>query len=189
MVFEVKRISDMNRAEYNPRINLLPSDEEFEKLKDCIQKYGMVLPIIWNKRTNNVVGGHQRLTVEEYLGHKEVTVSVVDLDEVKEKQLNIALNKISGQWDDKKLIEIINELDETVLATGFSLAEIEALEASIEDKVDTDMINAELETIDQTFNVTLCFKTKDRPCMERYIDEFGRDSVAALIVGILKGGT
>lgn len=93
-----KRISEMERAEYNPRVELLPGDDEYEKLKRNIDRFGMVVPVIWNRRTNRVVSGHQRLAVLENMGVEETEVSVVDLDETAEKQLNIAMNKVSGQW-------------------------------------------------------------------------------------------
>ena len=73
----------------------------------------MLIPIIWNPRTNRVVGGHQRLSVEEHLGRAEVDVSVVDLDETREKELNLILNKAQGAWDDVKLQELLNNLSET----------------------------------------------------------------------------
>ena len=100
MLIQKKLIKDMDRAAYNPRVDLRPGDDEYEALKDSLTEFGLVIPIIWNQRTNRVVGGHQRLTVEENLGHTEVYVSVVNLDEMQEKQLNIALNKAQGAWDD-----------------------------------------------------------------------------------------
>lgn len=83
-----KRIADMERAAYNPRVELRPGDDEYEALKYSLEHFGQVEPIVWNRRTNRVVGGHQRLTVEQDLGHEEVWVSVVDLDDLKEKELN-----------------------------------------------------------------------------------------------------
>ena len=74
-----KRIADMERAEYNPRVELMPGDDEYEKLKRNIDRFGVVVPVIWNKRTNRVVSGHQRLTVLMNEGVTETDVSVVDL--------------------------------------------------------------------------------------------------------------
>lgn len=85
-----KKISDMERATYNPRIDLIPGDMEYENLRRSIKTYGMIIPVVWNERTNRVVGGHQRLTVLENEGETEVDVSVVDLDETQERQLNVA---------------------------------------------------------------------------------------------------
>ena len=77
MIIAKKRIDEMDRAKYNPRIELRPGDDEYEKLHGNILRFGMVLPIVWNERTNTVVGGHQRLTVLENDGVEEVEVSVV----------------------------------------------------------------------------------------------------------------
>ena len=90
MEFEVKRIADMNRAAYNPRVDLRPEDEEYQAIERSLKRHGLVQPIVWNRRTNTVVSGHQRLTVLEAQGETEVTVSVVDLDDIQEKELNVA---------------------------------------------------------------------------------------------------
>ena len=58
----------LNPAKYNPRKNLKPGDPEYEKLKRSITEFGYVEPIIWNKRTGNIVGGHQRYKVLLALG-------------------------------------------------------------------------------------------------------------------------
>ena len=57
MIIAKKRIDKMDRAKYNPRIELRPGDDEYEKLHGNILRFGMVLPIVWNERTNTVVGG------------------------------------------------------------------------------------------------------------------------------------
>jgi len=124
------KITDINPAPYNPRKDLQPGDIEYEKLKKSILEFDMVEPLIWNKRTGNLVGGHQRLKILKELGHTEADVSVVDLDETKEKALNLALNKISGEWDYPKLKDILEQLDTGDLdmeITGFDLKEIEDL--------------------------------------------------------------
>ena len=72
MQIEKHPVADLKAAEYNPRKNLKPGDAEYEKLKRSIQEFGYVEPVIWNKRTGNVVGGHQRLKVLKDLGHEEV---------------------------------------------------------------------------------------------------------------------
>ena len=96
-------ISLLNAAPYNPRKDLQPGDPEYQKIARSIEKYGCVEPIIWNEKTGNVIGGHQRLKVLAATGAVEVDVSVVQLSLEDEKALNLALNKISGQWDNEKL--------------------------------------------------------------------------------------
>ncbi len=111
MEIERRKVDELKAAEYNPRKDLRPGDAEYEKLKRSIQEFGYVEPVIWNKRTGTVVGGHQRLKVMKDLGYEEVDCVVVDLDEKKEKALNIALNKISGEWDNDLLANLLKDLD------------------------------------------------------------------------------
>mgnify|MGYP001175359246 CR=1 FL=1 len=95
---EIQKIpaEKLKAAKYNPRKNLKPGDPEYEKLKRSIEEFGYVEPVIWNRRTGNIVGGHQRYKVLTALGIKEIDCVVVDMDEEREKALNVALNKISG---------------------------------------------------------------------------------------------
>lgn len=123
-------ISDLIHAPYNPRKRLKPGDREYEKLKKSISEFGYVDPVIWNSRTRNVVGGHQRLIVLQDLGQTKCQVSVVDLPEDKEKALNLALNKISGEWDLPMLKDLLVELDTgnfDIELTGFDEDEIRDL--------------------------------------------------------------
>ena len=101
----------LNPAAYNPRKDLKPGDREYEKLKRSIVEFGYVEPVIWNRRTGNVVGGHQRLKVLEDMGQTEIDCVVVDLDLRREKALNVALNKIQGDWDEEKLASLMAEFD------------------------------------------------------------------------------
>ena len=130
MIFEKKNTADLLPADYNPRKDLKPGDAEYEKLKRSIEQFGYVEPVIWNKTTGRVVGGHQRLKVLMDMGMTEVDCVVVEMDEDKEKALNIALNKISGDWDKDKLALLIADLqgaDFDVSLTGFEPAEIDDL--------------------------------------------------------------
>jgi len=151
MIIEKKNAADLLPADYNPRKDLQPGDPEYEKLKRSLQQFGYVEPVIWNKATGRVVGGHQRLKVLQDMGVTEVDCVVVDMLEDQEKALNIALNKISGAWDNDKLALLIEDLqgaDLDVSITGFDPAEIDDLfKDSIKDgvKEDTFDVDAELE--------------------------------------------
>ena len=101
----------LNPAAYNPRKDLKPGDKEYEKLKRSIAEFGYVEPVIWNSHTGSVVGGHQRLMVLLDLGYTEIDSVVVDLDPQREKALNIALNKIQGDWDEGKLASLMADFD------------------------------------------------------------------------------
>ena len=119
-----KSIDELMPSDYNPRKDLQPGDDEYEKLKRSIEEFGYVEPIIWNERTGNVVGGHQRLKVLSELGETEIDCVILELSDMEEKALNVALNKISGNWDKKKLDKLLKELQEEdfdVSLTGFDI--------------------------------------------------------------------
>jgi len=136
-------------ADYNPRKDLRPGDPEYEKLKRSIEQFGYVEPVIWNKTTGRVVGGHQRLKVLLDMGLTEVECVVIEMDEEKEKALNIALNKISGDWDKDKLALLIADLqgaDFDVSLTGFEPAELDALfKDSLKDGIHDDDFDVDAE--------------------------------------------
>jgi|ADurb_Ile_03_Slu_FD_contig_31_771332_length_3622_multi_3_in_0_out_0_4 ParB-like chromosome segregation protein Spo0J len=124
------KLKDLKPSDYNPRKKLKPGDPEFEKLRRSLQEFGYVDPIVWNRKTKRVVGGHQRLEVMRELGVETCKVLAVDLPDDREKALNIALNKIRGEWDMPLLKELIIELTEKqvdVSLSGFDPVEVEAL--------------------------------------------------------------
>ena len=141
MLIKKVSLSQINPAPYNSRVDLTPEDPEYQKLDRSIKNFGYVDPIIWNCQTGNLVGGHQRLKILVAQGLTEIDVSVVDLSLIKEKALNLALNKIGNKWDDDKLSPILDELNNCseidILLTGFDLPEIsEILDRSIESEDD-----------------------------------------------------
>lgn len=151
MNIQLINIEKLKPAEYNPRKDLQPEDEEWRKIQRSIEKFGYVDPIIVNSDMT-VIGGHQRLKVLKDLGYTEIECNVVDLDKTREKALNIALNKISGEWDNQKLEELLAELkslDFDLDITGFNPDELneifnDMLEAS-EDDFDVDKALEEIE--------------------------------------------
>ena len=187
MQIERKRISDLNRATYNPRIDLIPGDPEYENLRRSIATYGLLIPVIWNKRTNNVVGGHQRLTVLENEGEAEVDVSVVDLDPMQERQLNVALNKIEGGWDEEKLGTLLAELGDDATLTGFNQQEIDSLTNDIDSLIDGDTVDEELRAIEELFNVSLTFDKADQEELKAYVKDYGKEALIETIIQKAKG--
>lgn len=149
MLIKKKNVADLLPAEYNPRKDLKPGDAEYEKLKRSITEFGYVEPVIWNQTTGRVVGGHQRLKVLQEMGMIEIDCVIIEVSEEKEKALNIALNKISGDWDTDKLALLITDLqgsDLDVSLTGFEPAEIDALfKDDIKDGVKDDNFDVEAE--------------------------------------------
>lgn len=141
----------LSPSAYNPRKDLQPGDPEYEKLLRSVEEFGYVEPIIWNERTGSIVGGHQRFKVLRQLGFAEIDCVVVDMDEAREKALNVALNKISGDWDAGKLAEVFRDIEQYGISpdiTGFELPEIDKLyqKLSREDgKIIEDDFDAEAE--------------------------------------------
>lgn len=143
---EIQRI-ETNRlipATYNPRKDLKPEDDEYKKIKKSILEFGFVSPLVVNKDMT-VIGGHQRLKVLQELGYEKVECIVVDLDKTKEKALNIALNKISGEWDTDKLESLLQELkleEFDLELTGFDFDEVDNL---LNDLTETKEDNFDIE--------------------------------------------
>lgn len=129
----------LSPAEYNPRKDLAPGDATYDKLKRSIEAFGCVEPIIWNKRTGNVVGGHQRLKILLDLGYTEDDVIVVDVDEIREKELNLSLNNIRNENDGELLTALLAELKEKgdLSLTGFDEAEIDRMLAGMNLDIDS----------------------------------------------------
>ena len=153
-------VEKLKAAAYNPRKELKPGDAEYEKLKRSIKEFGYVEPVIWNKLTGNVIGGHQRLSVLKDIGETQIDCVVVDLDEKREKALNIALNKIQGEWDKDKLVALLTEFDGSefdITLTGFDAAEVDELlnafysKEAVQDDFDID---EEKEKIDAKGAIT-----------------------------------
>ena len=133
---KVLPISVLKPAAYNPRKKLKKGDKEYEKIKNSIEEFGFADPLVVNADMT-IIGGHQRLTVAADLGYTEVPCAVVDVDKVREKALNIALNKITGAWDTQLLADLLDDLkgyDYNLDMTGFDAAEIGELFSSIYDK-------------------------------------------------------
>lgn len=136
-------ISALNPAEYNPRKDLKPGDPEYDALKRSIEEFDLVEPLVWNEVTGNLVGGHQRLKILVEKGQTEVEVSVVRLDPEKEKLLNLALNKIQGDWDYLKLGDLLRELESAgadLDLSGFGKEEIERLLRGLESLQKEEML-------------------------------------------------
>lgn len=156
MQIEKIEIGKLKTADYNPRKDLKPGDPEFEKLKRSIEEFGYVEPVILNKSSGyTIVGGHQRYKVLKHLGHTEVDCVIVELDQQKEKALNIALNKISGSWDEGLLSALLKDLEQSgfdLEITGFDMAEVKDIfgSGSIENAHEDDF--DEEKALEETVN-------------------------------------
>lgn len=121
--------SQIKNAEYNPR--LMDKDAQ-KRLRNGIRQHGLVAPITWNKRTGNIVGGHQRLKQLDALEKSDdysLTVAVIDVDEREEAELNVQLNNPSmqGDWDFEKLADMTEQFDLSLDDMGFSEMDIDMM--------------------------------------------------------------
>lgn len=128
------------------------------------------------------MSGHQRLNVLENEGETEVEVSVVDINEKQEKQLNIALNKIEGDWEEEKLTELLAELGEEEIFIEFTQQEIDSIRNDIDSMIDNDVLDKELKMIESFFNVTLTFDKSDQRELKAYIKQYGKEVLVQVII-------
>ena len=98
------KIADIKIAKYNPRKDLMADDTEYKRIEKSLETFGMVEPVILNK-DNTLISGHQRLKVLKAKGYEEVDASYVDLSEMDEKTLNVALNKMSFAGQMQKMLK------------------------------------------------------------------------------------
>lgn len=127
---ETVDLDTLQPAEYNPRAEWEPGGPDELKLRRSIREFGYLEPIVWNKRSGKIVGGHKRLQALRAEGVKRAPVVVVDMDETTEKLANIALNRITGHWDYERLEQLLRELQEQdidILRTGFDDEQIKKI--------------------------------------------------------------
>jgi len=144
-------IGELRASEYNPRKH---SKEQIEQLKESIKRFGLVDPIISNsfsERKNIIIGGHFRFEVAKQIGMLSVPVvyvSIADID--KEKELNIRLNKNTGEFD----LDLLAEFDEAFLSDiGFDSEDLDDI-FPIEDNSEQFDLEKELEKLNiQNINV------------------------------------
>jgi ParB-like chromosome segregation protein Spo0J len=166
----------MNPAKYNPRRPLKPGNPAYEKLRKSIEEFGYVEPIIWNERTGNIVGGHQRFSILVADGMTEIECSVVNMDPIKEKELNLALNRISGQWDNDSLSDLLQEIQnfgDTKL-TGFDDNEVRKLVAD-NDLVENIKRETEIEhSVEQATSIAESFEKRVKDIAKQYPEQMNK---------------
>jgi hypothetical protein len=116
----------ITNAPYNPR---QITDEAKGKLREAIRRVGLVQPIVWNSRTGNIVGGHQRISqIDALEGNRKyvLTVAAIDVDDVREKELNILLNnpETQGDWELDKLKQLLDTEGLDLGNAGFNLSDV-----------------------------------------------------------------
>jgi DNA modification methylase len=148
MIIEKKKLSELKPAPYNPRQSTAKQEAQ---LKTSLEKFGVVEPIIYNKQTGYIVGGHFRVRELTKLGYKEVECVIVDLNEEDERELNIRLNANTGGWDWDSLANEwdVEKLDDwgLDLPIDLSVKELEAEEDDFdvpEGGIETDIVLGDL---------------------------------------------
>ena len=136
--YQTLKLADIVHPPYNPRVQIERDTPEYDALKRSLEQHELVEPLVVNLCNMHCVGGNQRLTVMRDMGVEEETCVVIEQpDELKEKELCLALNKIKGRWDTEKTGELLR--DDAVLdfETGFDLDEVKSYRA-IEEATATD---------------------------------------------------
>lgn len=195
MKIRTLKATDLQAADYNPRKDLQPEDAEYKKLRQSIENFGYVEPIIWNERTGNVVGGHQRLKILLEQGLEEIECVEVNLDEKDEKILNVLLNKVKGRWDIGKLADLLQQLDEAgaMELTGFENWELQSLLMQydhIKDLMEEDFSGYSDEKERSTFTMTFSLPAGARETVESYLKntENAKIELATAIINKVKEG-
>ena len=148
MIVETVKIDDLVSPEYNPR-HITP--EAMESLKQSINEFGYITPIIVNRVNMHVVGGNQRLECLKALDYKEVEVIFINEPDInREKAINIRLNNSSGDWDIGKLDNIFNDLEIEgfdLTLTGFATENLQPFETETTSEIPTsETITSDLNT-------------------------------------------
>lgn len=150
----------IKNAPYNPRTI---TAEGKKKLKASLAEFGSVMPPVWNERTGNLVGGHQRVAqIDDIEGNTDysLTVAVVDLPEDREKALNVILNspEVGGQFDDVLLKRVLLDVEGSL---SFNLNDfIASAEKSARKKVEA-ATRKKARSIDATYEVVVECKDED----------------------------
>jgi DNA modification methylase len=173
MIIEKKKIADLIPAPYNPRQSTAKQEKH---LKESLQKFGLVEPIIFNKQTGYIVGGHFRVRELKKLGINEIECVIVDLNEDDEKELNIRLNANTGGWDWDTLANDWDVVD--LEAWGLDIPQFdnvpEELEASEDDYevpeggIETDIVIGDLFEIGE--HRLLCGDSTDSDAVARLMN-------------------
>lgn len=201
-------LNEINKAAYNPRISLKEENTvEFEKLKRSIEEFGYVNLLTVNLRESGeyvLVGGHQRYDalMELYGPENVIDVNLTKLSLPKEKALNLALNKINGDWNDYKLKEILKELEETnidIEITGFDEVEIARILNEVDDYLNLGGgSDEEEEEEDEDFDfdkaelklgtVKLVLTLEEKAIVEAFLLKYSKDNVRGeeYIVSMIK---
>lgn len=177
-------VDQLQSAPYNPRKPLGPKSPAYRKLKASLAEFGLVEPLVWNELTGRVVGGHARLRILKELGVQEVPVSVVRLDEAREKALNVVLNnqEAQGRYDPTKLADLLEELRDLpeLELTGFDEHTLAALRLDPADDISPE--DADPDRVEITLVTDAATYAELAPKLDAVVAEFD------LVTHVRRGG-
>ena len=179
MIIEKKKISELKPLSENPRSS---TEEQELNLKRSLEKFGVVEPIVFNKQTGNIVGGHFRVRELKKLGIKEVDCVIVDLSIEDEKELNIRLNANTGEWDYDILANDWNQ--DELIEWGLDLPEWNEETDNQDDKYTTKIDTPVYETKNEKPEISVLF---DSEKYKNLINEIENSSIPEDIKTFLKG--
>ena len=203
MAMNIRRmqLADLNPADYNPRKDLQPDDPAYLKIKQSLETFGMVEPLIWNERTGHIVGGHQRIKALRDMGEAETDVVVINEPLKEEKKLNVILNRAKGRWDNEKLAPLMQELSERgdVSITGFEDYELQGLIDQYQNRLadildysppepQPDNEQEEETPADATFSMIFSIPAQYKDAVDAYLEQDdARETLAAAIMEKIRG--
>ena len=186
-----KQIKDLIEAEYNPR---RLTETQYKQLKDSLLRFGVVDPVLVNTnedRKNIIIGGHQRTKVWGDLGNDTIPCVELDLTLDKEKELNVRLNKNTGEFDTEMLVEFFEEGQ--LLDFGFDTEELEFFTDDLDgdgtaeeddyqepDEVQTNIVQGDLITFEKNgkeLHRLLCGDSTKKEDVERLMNGKKADMV------------
>lgn len=124
-IYKTLPLAEIVECPYNPRVAIERDTPEYDALRRSLEQHDVVEPLVVNIHNMRCIGGNQRLAVMRDMGITEALCSVIDQpDEVQEKKLCLALNRIDGRWDTDKLGDLLRDDDVLEWETGFDEAEV-----------------------------------------------------------------
>lgn len=163
----VVSIDKLNPSTYNPRVDLTESDAEYQHIKNSLESFGYLDPIVWNERTGNIISGHQRYKILVADGATELEVKVVDFDLETEKACNLAMNKATGLWDEEKLNALLLEMENS----PFNMEDFGFIKEELDN---TDISN---NPYTQKTSTPIYEPTGDEPPLEALVDTSKTDEL------------
>ncbi len=177
-------LTSLQRAPYNPRQTLRPGMPAYERLKRSLEEFDLVQPIVWNRTTGHVVGGHQRLQILADRGETDVECVVIEVSPEREKALNIALNnaQVGGTWDQEKLIDLVGELqalpDFDATLTGFSETDLKHLLFQPEPLAPQEReVSMATDVVQVILDVSAAEWTEVQPALDALLARFPRTKI------------